>query len=62
VLDAIAAAAVAVATAWNGLTLLAPASTLRAQFGDPVRLITSQDGTSRIARYWISGAENTPIS
>ena len=58
-LDAIAAVAVGAATVWNGVTLLGPASTLRAQFGDPVRLIVSQDGTSRIARYWIPGAEST---
>jgi hypothetical protein len=44
-------------TTWHGVTLGAPASMLRAQLGDPLRIV-SVNGR-RVARYWLPGANST---
>jgi hypothetical protein len=44
---------------WNSITLGAPASTLRPVLGDPLRILLFKDGTRRVARYWIPGANST---
>lgn len=60
---AVAALVAAVAPAaeapitWHGVTLGAPASALRAQLGDPLRVVPI-DGR-RVARYWLTGANST---
>lgn len=42
---------------WHGVTLGAPASTLRPQFGDPLRIVPVNG--ARVARYWLPGANST---
>jgi hypothetical protein len=42
---------------WHGVTLGAPASALRAQIGDPLRVVPVNG--RRVARYWLPGANST---
>jgi hypothetical protein len=42
---------------WHNVTLGAPASTLRAKLGDPLRIVPIKD--DRVARYWLPGADST---
>jgi hypothetical protein len=42
---------------WHGVTLGAPASTLRGQLGDPLRIVPVNG--QRVARYWLPGANST---
>ena len=42
---------------WHGVTLGAPASSLRAQLGDPLRIVPVNG--RRVARYWLAGANST---
>jgi hypothetical protein len=43
---------------WQGVTLGAPASTLRPVWGDPLRIVVLSDG-AQVARYWLPGSDNT---
>lgn len=43
--------------AWHGVTLGAPASTLRPLLGDPLRIVPVNG--ARVARYWLPGANST---
>jgi hypothetical protein len=57
---ALAAAVTAAADStvvWHGVALGAPASTLRPQLGDPLRIVAVNG--RRVARYWLSGANST---
>lgn len=45
------------AVSWHGVTLGAPALALRAQIGDPLRVVPVNG--SRVARYWLPGANST---
>lgn len=47
------------AVAWHGVTLGAPASTLRPQLGDPLRIVPVNG--RRVARYWLPGANSTYV-
>ena len=42
---------------WHGVTLGAPASSLRPQLGDPLRIVPVNG--RRVARYWLAGANST---
>jgi hypothetical protein len=53
------AAALTTSVMWNGVTLGAPVSTLRPILGDPLRIVTSSDGSLHAARYWIAGSNAT---
>ncbi len=44
---------------WNNVTLGTPVSTLRPLLGDPLRVLTSDNGATRIGRYWIAGSDST---
>jgi|HubBroStandDraft_4_1064222.scaffolds.fasta_scaffold00020_4 hypothetical protein len=44
-------------TSWHDVTLGAPASTLRASLGDPLRIVSISD--RRVARYWLVGSNST---
>ncbi len=57
---AVAATASAAPTvSWNGVTLGAPAAALRSSFGDPVRLVVLDNGSTPVARYWPPGNDAT---
>lgn len=43
--------------AWHGVALGAPASRLRVQLGDPLRIVPVNG--RRVARYWLPGANST---
>ncbi len=45
------------AVAWHGVTLGAPASSLRPLLGDPLRIVPLNG--RRVARYWLPGANST---
>ncbi|HEY6326871.1 MAG TPA: hypothetical protein VIW73_10215 [Candidatus Cybelea sp.] len=47
------------ALAWHGITLGAPASTLRPLLGDPLRIVPVNG--RRVARYWLPGAGSTYV-
>lgn len=47
------------AVTWNGITLGGAASSLRSSIGDPLRISLFNDGTRRIARYWVPGMDTT---
>lgn len=42
---------------WQGVTLSAPASTLRSLLGDPLRIVVPENGRP-VARYWIAGSDS----
>jgi hypothetical protein len=44
---------------WNKVTLGAPVSSLRPLLGDPLRIVLSSDGATRVGRYWIAGSPST---
>jgi hypothetical protein len=44
---------------WNKVALGAPVSTLRPLAGDPLRVLTSNDGSTHIGRYWVAGSDST---
>lgn len=46
-------------TSWNGVALGFPVTGLRLNFGDPLRVLSFDDGTENVARYWIPGANST---
>jgi hypothetical protein len=52
-------AVVAAAISWNNVTLGAPVSSLRPLVGDPLRVVVSPDGATRIGRYWLPGLSST---
>src|ERR1700729_1365947 len=47
------------AISWNNVTLGAPISSLRPLAGDPLRVVVSPDGATRIGRYWLPGLSST---
>lgn len=48
-------------TTWDSIALGAPASSLRPLIGDPVRITLVSNGTRRLARYWLPGADSTYV-
>lgn len=61
VLIAQAASVTAPYATWNGITLGAPASTLRPVLGDPLRILPFENDTARVARYWLAGSNSTYV-
>lgn len=53
------AAAMELPVTWGYVSLGFPASSLRLQIGDPLRVLSFRNGTRRVARYWIPGADTT---
>jgi hypothetical protein len=47
------------AISWNNVALGAPVSSLRPLVGDPLRVVVSPDGATRIGRYWLPGLSST---
>ncbi len=56
-----AAATPAALVAWFGIPLGAPAASLRASLGDPLRVVqvTGDNGPEYVARYWVPGSKTT---
>ena len=54
-----AALAMELPVTWGYVSLGFPATSLRLQIGDPLRVLTFKDGTRRVARYWIPGGNST---
>ena len=44
---------------WQNVTLGEPASALRAVLGDPLRIVAFDKDDTRVARYWLPGANST---
>jgi hypothetical protein len=47
--------------AWHGITLGEPAANLRATLGDPLRVLTFDNGNRHVARYWLAGSNTTYV-
>jgi hypothetical protein len=46
---------------WDNITLGAPASSIRALFGDPLRVVLFDNPPERIARYSFPGSDSTYV-
>lgn len=55
----VAALSLGPAISWNNVALGAPVSSLRPLVGDPLRVVVSPDGATRIGRYWLAGLSST---
>lgn len=55
----LASAATPAPVTWQNVTLGQPASALRAVLGDPLRIVAFEKDDTRVARYWLAGANST---
>jgi hypothetical protein len=55
----LAQAAISTTITWNTITLGAPAASVRARLGDPLRVLLFDNPSQRIARYWLPGSDST---